>query len=100
VFATAAGSTCTRRTTTTRSSSNLEADPDERTNLLLHGEPPAEILAVRERLRSTLTEWVRTARAGSSDLNPADFEESMKRLKALGYHGDDQESPPDSPDDS
>ena len=67
---------------------DLEADPDERTNLLLEPDPPADILAVRDRLKDELTEWARTARVSPSHLNPAQFEESMKRLKSLGYAGD------------
>ena len=62
---------------------DLEADPQEQTNLLVS--PTPEVLEVAERLRPQLEAWAKSARPLESHFESSQQEETMERLRSLGY---------------
>jgi len=70
---------------------DVVADPEERTNLLseITDKPSDEIRAVRDRLRAALDRWVESARPFPSQLDASQSDETLRRLKELGYTGGD-----------
>jgi hypothetical protein len=62
---------------------DIAADPDERNNLLLSPNPTVENKAAV--LRRFLGEWGNSARPLPSQFEKKQFEETVRRLKALGY---------------
>jgi arylsulfatase A-like enzyme len=64
---------------------DLETDPGERTDLLATGGPEAEALAGP--LREKLEAWAAGARPLPSRFEPSQREETLERLRALGYLG-------------
>jgi arylsulfatase A-like enzyme len=66
---------------------DLQRDPDEQVNLLIGG--TAEDRAVADRLRPRLESWADSARPLPSHFEANLRLETIERLKALGYLGDD-----------
>jgi arylsulfatase A-like enzyme len=62
---------------------DLEADPGEMTNLLHNATPEAAALAAR--LRAMLNEWAESARPLASDFEQQQLDETLERLRSLGY---------------
>jgi len=62
---------------------DLQRDPDEQVNLLIGG--AAEDRAVADRLRPRLESWADSARPLPSRFDAGQREETLERLKALGY---------------
>jgi len=68
---------------------DLSRDPDERHDLLSDPQPSPEIRARRDELHELLERWVKSADPLSSSFDPTQDMEVRKRLKDLGYAGDD-----------
>lgn len=66
---------------------DLEADPVEQVNLLASAD--AETEATARRLRDRLEAWAASARPLPSRFDPSQREETIERLRALGYLGGD-----------
>jgi arylsulfatase A-like enzyme len=62
---------------------DLAADPHEQTNLLADASP--QMLAVADRLRQALEAWTASASPLPSKFEPSQREETIERLRALGY---------------
>lgn len=62
---------------------DLDADPGERTDLLEHPTPQA--LAQAATLRKELEDWAASAKPLPSQFEQAQQEETIRRLKSLGY---------------
>jgi len=62
---------------------DLARDPWERHNLLT--EPSQEILDIANELRKELESWAATADPLPSQFDPSQTQETMDRLRALGY---------------
>jgi arylsulfatase A-like enzyme len=61
----------------------LESDPGESINLLQN--PSAESRLLRDRLRKGLERWTASAKPLPSVFEPSQQEETIKRLRSLGY---------------
>ena len=64
---------------------DLKADPGERTNLLAH--PEGTLPLVLTDLRQKLHDWRQQAAPAYSEFNPLKSEETLRKLKDLGYIG-------------
>jgi arylsulfatase A-like enzyme len=64
---------------------DLESDPAEQVELLATSDPEAE--AAARRLREQLEAWAASARPLPSRFDPSQREETIERLRALGYLG-------------
>ena len=73
----------------TRELYNVREDPHERYNLL--ESPPSEIVALSADLERKLDEWAATANPLPSHFDKKRLEDTIARLKALGYLGEDDE---------
>ncbi len=62
---------------------DLAVDPGETTNLLHNTTPEAAALAAR--LRAVLNEWAESARPLVSDFEQQQLQETLERLRSLGY---------------
>jgi len=62
---------------------NVVEDPAETSDLLLNADPEIEVLS--ERLRLDLEAWASTADPLPSRFEPSQMEETVQRLKSLGY---------------
>jgi arylsulfatase A-like enzyme len=65
---------------------DLESDPGEQNNLLRN--PSQETLEIAARLRAELTAWAESANPLPSQFENSQREETIERLKSLGYLGD------------
>jgi arylsulfatase len=70
---------------------DLEADPGERTNLLL-GTPSAQILATRKGLLAELMTWQEGRDPLPARFDSTQMQETLERLKAMGYSGESDSS--------
>ena len=68
---------------------DLESDPGEMHNLLRSEPLDASLVEVRNRLRAQLDQWVAGAHPLPTEMNNAQMQETMERLRALGYGGFD-----------
>jgi arylsulfatase A-like enzyme len=71
---------------------DLETDPGERNNLLVLPESDTASAAAREiapKLRSTLDGWSRSAHPRPSRFDPSQMQDTLQRLRGLGYPGDE-----------
>jgi arylsulfatase A-like enzyme len=64
---------------------DLESDPGEQKNLLQN--PSQETLEIAARLRAELTAWADSADPLPTRFEPSQREETIERLKSLGYLG-------------
>jgi hypothetical protein len=64
---------------------DLESDPSEQKNLLQ--DPSQETLEIAARLRAELTAWADSADPLPARFEPSQREETIERLKSLGYLG-------------
>ena len=63
---------------------DLQADPNEKSNLVLSGDP--EVRRVRRRLKAALAAWTKSANPLPSQFD--DTPANIEALKALGYTGE------------
>jgi hypothetical protein len=64
---------------------DLERDPLEQSDLLSDGSPEAEVVA--RPLRERLEAWAASANPLPSRFDPSQRQETIERLKSLGYLG-------------
>jgi hypothetical protein len=70
---------------------DLQADPGERNNLLAGG-AAEEHLDRMNSFRKMVQEWHQSARPLPSQFDAAHYQETLERLKSLGYIGGEDES--------